>query len=369
MLRGLPCVPVSLRAVSVGLLGLMLALAACGSTTSGNRSSKPSSGAQPRVSAPPGSSTTSASRSERGAAAQATRRSLQATKQAPPTAGGRPSGGLCRSGDPLANVYHAYRLHVVRNCITVTGTVAYRSREDDGDIHVNLSLPSGEANLLNQANIADEHDNLVTEIVPADQPGCTPGQPPTLPPTAYTSSSYSYGICTGADIATPPLDAQVAVTGPYVLDTDHGWMEIHPVWSITVTGQGPLSPPETGPSPSVATVPSAGAWCQASASPANDGYAGDYEVYVHSNQPDTRATASDAGDTWSDNTDSSGYAVIRLYNASPGTTITVTVGAASCSATAKTASHLGRPADYAQSSERMLSAAPEPSIVSLATAR
>jgi hypothetical protein len=231
-------------------------------------------------------------------------------------------------------VYHAYRLHVVRNCITVTGTVAYRSREDDGDIHVNLSLPSGEANLLNQANIADEHDNLVTEIVPADQPGCTPGQPPTLPPTAYTSSSYSYGICTGADIATPPLDAQVAVTGPYVLDTDHGWMEIHPVWSITVTGQGPLSPPETGPSPSVATVPSAGAWCQASASPANDGYAGDYEVYVHSNQPDTRATASDAGDTWSDNTDSSGYAVIRLYNASPGTTITVTVGAASCSATA-----------------------------------
>ncbi len=99
----------------------------------------------------------------------------------------------------------------------------------------------------------------------------------------------------------------------------------------TVTGDydgaSPLSAPPT-------TATSTGAWCQASASPANDGYPGDYDVYVHSNQPDERATASDSGDTYSHDTDASGYAVIYLWNTSSGETITVTVGLARCSTTA-----------------------------------
>lgn len=89
-------------------------------------------------------------------------------------------------------------------------------------------------------------------------------------------------------------------------------------------------------SPTPTTVASgSGAWCQASASPANDGYAGDYDVYIHSNQPDEKATASDAGDTWSYDTDASGYAEIRLWDTTAGETITVTVGAAACSTTAE----------------------------------
>lgn len=165
----------------------------------------------------------------------------QSTSAAAPPRSGR-SSGACRSGDPLANVYHPYRLHIVRNCITVTGTVAYVRREHDGDIHVNLSLPPNESDLLDAANIADEYGNLVTEMIPADQPGCTRGRPPPLPPTAYRSYSYSYGVCTGADVATPVVGSQVAVTGPYVLDADHGWMEIHPVWSMTITGQTSPAP-------------------------------------------------------------------------------------------------------------------------------
>ena len=144
--------------------------------------------------------------------------------------------GKCRSGDPLANVYHPYRLRIVKTCLSVTGTVAYVSDERDGDVHVDLSLPSDESSLLDSANVADEYGNLVTEIVPADRPGCTPGEPPPLPPTAYRSPSYSYGICTGADLATPAVGTRVVVTGPYVLDSDHGWMEIHPVWSVVPSG-------------------------------------------------------------------------------------------------------------------------------------
>ncbi len=82
------------------------------------------------------------------------------------------------------------------------------------------------------------------------------------------------------------------------------------------------------------SVAAAGAWCTASASSANDGYPGDYDVTVHSNQPDRKATASDAGDRWSHDTDASGSVVIRLWNTSAGEAIRVTVGGAVCTTTA-----------------------------------
>jgi cardiolipin synthase len=81
------------------------------------------------------------------------------------------------------------------------------------------------------------------------------------------------------------------------------------------------------------TTPKAGG-CSASAQPANDGYSGDYDVFVHSDEPGEQATASDAGDSYSGYTDGDGYAVIRLWDTSPGETITVTVGGATCSTSA-----------------------------------
>lgn len=75
-------------------------------------------------------------------------------------------------------------------------------------------------------------------------------------------------------------------------------------------------------------------YCTASAAPANDGYVGDYYISIDSNQPRQKASASDAGDTWSWYTNASGYARILLYHTSPGEEINVTVGEASCSTTA-----------------------------------
>lgn len=266
------------------------------------------------------------------------------TSAQPHHASARPLAAGCRAGNPLANVYHEDRLEVRNRCLTVTGTVAYVAHEDDGDIHVDLSLPPSEAHLLNGANVADQYGQLVTEIVPADEPGCTPGRPP-----RPAHGSYNYGICTGADITAPPVGARVVITGPYVLDADHGWMEIHPVWAIRVVSGPPVSPTPTVPSttappttapPATSSPPAAppttapaGAWCTASASPANNGYP-DSNVYVTSNQPDKEATASDGGHSWTDETDSSGSVTILLFNTPAGSTITVTVGAASCSTTA-----------------------------------
>jgi len=55
----------------------------------------------------------------------------------------------------------------------------------------------------------------------------------------------------------------------------------------------------------------------------------DYDIYVYSNEPNQPATASN-GATQTYYTDGTGYADIYLY-ADPGDTVTVTVGAATCS--------------------------------------
>jgi len=74
------------------------------------------------------------------------------------------------------------------------------------------------------------------------------------------------------------------------------------------------------------------AWCTAQAS-YNATY-GDYDVYVHSNQPDTAVTATASnGASHSYYTDGSGYADVYL-RAAGGDTVGVQVGAASCTTTA-----------------------------------
>lgn len=90
-----------------------------------------------------------------------------------------------------------------------------------------------------------------------------------------------------------------------------------------------VGPVATGAPPS-----SSSPYCSASASPSNDGYSGDFDVQVQSNQPNQLATATDATDSWSGHTDGSGSVDIRLYFTSPGEQITVSVGAATCTTTA-----------------------------------
>jgi hypothetical protein len=97
----------------------------------------------------------------------------------------------------------------------------------------------------------------------------------------------------------------------------------------TYVGGQASSPPQPS-----GTASASGAYCTATATPANNGYSGDYYVTVNSNQPDQRATATDDSNHWSDTTNASGYVRILLYSTSPGEQIDVTVGAASCSTTA-----------------------------------
>ncbi len=97
-------------------------------------------------------------------------------------------------------------------------------------------------------------------------------------------------------------------------------------------GQDPASGGGGGNQGSAPAGSGPGGSCRASAS-YNASYH-DYDVYVHSDQPRTSATASASnGDSASWTTDGSGYADIYLH-ASPGDSITVTVGPDTCSTTA-----------------------------------
>jgi hypothetical protein len=155
-----------------------------------------------------------------------------------------PAASHCRTEDPLANVYHPSRLEVIRPCVSISGTVMSVRSEDDGDVHFDLPV---DPRLVNAGNVAHQHGWLVVEIVPADEPGCVVGQPP-----RPASGTYDCGTCTGANVASPAIGARVTVTGPYVLDSNHGWMEVHPAWSVIAgdtTGAAGQPQPPTSPSP------------------------------------------------------------------------------------------------------------------------
>jgi hypothetical protein len=92
--------------------------------------------------------------------------------------------------------------------------------------------------------------------------------------------------------------------------------------------------PKPTPTPAPSPPAKSSAWCEASAE-----YSSEYdnwEIFVHSNQPDrsAKATASGGGE-WSYETNGEGYADIYLYvhGNSSGQRVTVEVGDATCSTT------------------------------------
>lgn len=113
----------------------------------------------------------------------------------------------CRN-QPLAGVYHPARLHVISPCVTVSGTVMAVRHEADTDYHINVQLDRQYAGLINQKNVVQEHGDLVVEIIPMDE----------------------------SRVPAPRVGEHVTMTGAYVLDSAHGWMEVHPAWIINGRG-------------------------------------------------------------------------------------------------------------------------------------
>jgi hypothetical protein len=138
---------------------------------------------------------------------------------------GPPSSDHSQCGDPdsiSSHVYNAYRLNVIRSCITASGIVESVLQEADGDYHVRLALDSQYSNLTNSANDQYQYGDLVVEIICA------------LPITQSDAASACQNYTN--TITIPSVNDHITVTGPYVLDTYHSnWGEIHPVYTLTIS--------------------------------------------------------------------------------------------------------------------------------------
>jgi hypothetical protein len=127
-----------------------------------------------------------------------------------------PPSPYCRSGDPLAGVYHPQRLDVKSRCRVATGTVTRVEFEAyDGDVHIDLALDDADLDLLSSGNDRVGYE-LVVEIIPQDR----------------------------SVVAVPEVGMRITVVGPWVEDTTHGWSEIHPAWWVSSGRIIPATPQE-----------------------------------------------------------------------------------------------------------------------------
>ncbi len=117
-----------------------------------------------------------------------------------------------------SHVYNPARLQVIDRCRTVAGTIASIRKEPDGDYHIQLKLDAEFAGLVNAKNVEGQNGNLVLEPVCQN-------------PVTQTDA---VDACNGFEgqVVVPKAGTHVQVTGSYVLDKQHGWMEIHPVTGI-----------------------------------------------------------------------------------------------------------------------------------------
>src|SRR5260370_8486281 len=63
------------------------------------------------------------------------------------------------------HVYNPGRLHVLAQCLSVTGTVEEIRNEADGDVHILFRLDQQFASLLNEKNLSRQDGDLVLEPI------------------------------------------------------------------------------------------------------------------------------------------------------------------------------------------------------------
>ena len=116
------------------------------------------------------------------------------------------------------HVYDPDRLQVLDRCKVVTGVIAERNADPDGDEHMLLKLDKGQKDLLLKKNYTKKEGNLVVEVVCVNN----------------ITRKRAKGICNGYvnNVSLPNVGDHVQVTGSYVIDSHNGWTEIHPATKI-----------------------------------------------------------------------------------------------------------------------------------------
>jgi hypothetical protein len=133
-----------------------------------------------------------------------------------------PAPAGCSSGPPEAGVHNPERLQVLAACRHAAGVAVDVVHEADGDYHVWFRVDPAYQLLLNAENHFQGRPAMLAEITP----DCPPGS---NPPDGAAAAK-----CPKSRLPIPRIGDHFAVDGPWVLDVDHGWREIHPVDSIQI---------------------------------------------------------------------------------------------------------------------------------------
>jgi hypothetical protein len=96
------------------------------------------------------------------------------------------------------------------------------AHEDDGDYHVWFTPDPEYSYLMNSENHFQARPAMLAEITPD------------CPPNGNPADAHAAGQCPPSSLPIPVIGEHISVDGPWVLDTDHGWREIHPVDAIHI---------------------------------------------------------------------------------------------------------------------------------------
>ena len=107
-------------------------------------------------------------------------------------------------------------------CVHATGLVVEVAHEDDGDYHVWFTPDPAYSYLINSENHFQARPAMLAEITPD------------CPLTSHPADAPAAARCPRSTLPIPVIGDHVSMSGPWVLDTDHGWREIHPVDSIQI---------------------------------------------------------------------------------------------------------------------------------------
>ena len=138
---------------------------------------------------------------------------------AAPTPAAVASSG-CPAGAPEAGVYQPDRLKVMDPCRHAAGVVVDVAAEDDGDHHVWFRPDPGYESLMNAENHFQARPAMLAEITPDCE--------------GHPADGQAASRCPLSHLPIPKLGDHISIYGPWVLDTNHGWNEIHPVDSIAI---------------------------------------------------------------------------------------------------------------------------------------
>lgn len=127
----------------------------------------------------------------------------------------------CRTGPPEAGVHNPDRLQVLDPCKHAAGTLVDVAHEDDGDYHLWFTPDPAYTYLMNPENHFEARPAMLAEITP----DCGAANP---------ADARTAARCPPSNLPIPRIGQHVSIDGPWVLDTDHGWREIHPVDAIKI---------------------------------------------------------------------------------------------------------------------------------------